>query len=74
MICKKCGHHDINADYIPKSATVNRRIHDAHESDFIELEQPFGTVPVGVRYIASKEHLAMHCRNCHYTWRVNVKD
>ena len=72
MHCKKCGHTDINTNYIVKNSSVSERSYS--DNELIELEKATRCSPSCERYIAIKEHLEMHCRNCHYSWRDNVKD
>ena len=72
MQCKKCGHTDINTNYIAKNLSVSERSYS--DNGFIELEKTTRSRPSYARYIAIKEHLEIHCRNCQYFWRDNVKD
>ena len=73
MQCKKCGHTDIFTNYIPKNTRVNRRHSNDDLWGFIELEKITSSVPSAICFIAIKEHLEMHCRNCHYSWLEDVK-
>lgn len=74
MPCKKCRHTDINTNYIPKNKKIDKCSYDDNVWEFIELEKITSSVPSAIRYIAIKEHLEMHCRNCHYSWLEDVKD